>query len=170
MNLHVMIWQSCQCQRQFQCSTSASAVPQAAVQPVSHVSSVPRLLALSFLCLRQHWQGRLFLDCCACNLKSWALGTCKPQGSLCVAAQHGGTACTVHSYSVHEVQEWCETDWDLGWLLHIGWRPLRCMSAFLESTCLIRSNVCVLTLHLSPLQRSSGQHLSASTGSKIVRM
>ena len=32
-----------------------------------------------------------------------------------------------------EVQEWCETDWDLGWLLHIGWRPLRwCMSAFSE--------------------------------------
>ena len=23
-----------------------------------------------------------------------------------------------------------ETDWDLGWLLHIGWRPLTCMSAF----------------------------------------
>ena len=26
----------------------------------------------------------------------------------------------------NEVQEWCGTDWDLGWLLHIGWRPLSC--------------------------------------------
>ena len=28
----------------------------------------------------------------------------------------------------------CETDWVLGWLLHIGWRPLRCcISAFSDS-------------------------------------
>ena len=56
------------------------------------------------------------------------------------------------------VQVWCETDWDLGWLLQIGWQPLGCLNLSLSRVLYV---VFALTCALLPSSHRTSAGLTA---------